>query len=150
MTQVLFVCLGNICRSPTAEGVFRRMVEEAGLADRITIDSAGTGSWHIGEPADHRMQAAARQKGYELTSLARQVTVEDFHRFDHVIAMDESNVRNLRAMCPPEHEHKIRLFRQGESDLNVPDPYLGGEDGFLEVVEIVERSCRKLLREFTT
>jgi len=110
MTRVAicFVCLGNICRSPTAEGVMRHQVDAAGLADRIAIDSAGTGDWHVGEPPDTRAQAAARIRGYDLSALrARQVSAADFERFDLLLAMDEANLAELRRRCPPEHRGKV-------------------------------------------
>jgi protein-tyrosine phosphatase len=146
-TQVLFVCLGNICRSPTAEGVFRVLVADAGLADDFVIDSAGTGDWHVGEAPDRRMQQAATARGYPLSGAARQVRAADFARFDHILAMDRSNLRDLVHLAPAEHLSKIRLLRQydplGGGD--VPDPYYGGPEGFDEVVTIVERSCAGLL-----
>lgn len=146
--EVLFVCLGNICRSPTAEGVFGEVVKEAGLDGRIVIDSAGTGGWHAGEPADARMQRAAKRRGYTLTSRARQVDGEDFRRFDHIYAMDHENRQDLLRICPKGLEHKVELFRdydpkgRGEA---VPDPYYGGDRGFEEVLDIVERTSRALL-----
>ena len=149
-TRVLFVCLGNICRSPAAEGVFRHLVAEAGLTNRFTIDSAGTGAWHEGEKADRRMRQAAERRGIALTSIARQVTVNDFERFDHVFAMDTSNLRTLRSLAPPEHRDKIRLFRDADPEApgeDVPDPYYGGADGFEDVLDIVTRTGRVLLDE---
>lgn len=146
-THVLFVCLGNICRSPTAEGVFRVLVAEAGLAEDFVIDSAGTGDWHVGEAPDRRMQQAAAARGYPLGGTARQVRAADFTRFDHILAMDRSNLRDLVHLAPGEQLAKIRLLRQydpaGGGD--VPDPYYGAADGFDEVVTIVERSCAALL-----
>lgn len=146
-TRVLFVCLGNICRSPTAEGVFRRLVADAGLADAFDIDSAGTGDWHVGEPPDRRMQAAAAARGYPLGGTARQVRGADFAAFDHILAMDRDNLRDLVRQAPAEHRAKIRLLRDydplGGGD--VPDPYYEGPAGFDEVVTIVERACRGLL-----
>lgn len=149
-TRVLFVCLGNICRSPAAEGVFRHLVTEAGLTNRFTIDSAGTGAWHEGEKADRRMRQAAERRGIALTSIARQVTADDFERFDHVFAMDASNLRTLRSLAPPEHRDKIRLFRDADPEApgeDVPDPYYGGADGFEDVLDIVTRTGRVLLDE---
>ena len=148
-TWVLFVCLGNICRSPTAECVFRSLVERAGVADDFVIDSAGTGDWHVGEPPDRRMQQAAAARGYSLAGTARQVKPADFARYDHILALDRANLRDLVHLAPGEHQTKIRLLRQfdpaGGGD--VPDPYYGGADGFDEVVTIVERSCAGLLAE---
>src|SRR5215212_11448543 len=116
VTKVLFVCLGNICRSPTAEGVFRRYVEQAGLAQRIVIDSAGTGDYHIGHAPDERACETASRRGYDLSALrARQVRREDFARFDYVLAMDEENLRTLKRLAPPEHAHKLRMFTEFSS-----------------------------------
>jgi protein-tyrosine phosphatase len=145
---VLFVCLGNICRSPAAEAAFRRVVEDAGLSGAFTIDSAGTGAWHIGERADSRMCDAGRRRGLTLTSIARQVTPDDFHRFDHILAMDASNLRALRRLAPGSHHAAVRLFRdfdpEGEGE-DVPDPYYGGREGFEDVLDIVTRTARGLL-----
>ena len=146
--RVLFVCLGNICRSPTAEGVFRALVEEAGLSATFEIDSAGTGDWHTGTPADARMRRAARTRGYDLTSTARVVDHGDFERFDHILAMDQDNYRHLLHMAPPAHRPKIRLFRDDDPEgrgEDVPDPYYGGAAGFERVLDIVERTARALL-----
>jgi protein-tyrosine phosphatase len=147
--RILFVCLGNICRSPTAEGVMRALVENAGLDGEIEIDSAGTGGWHAGEPADSRARAAARKRGYELTSIARKVRNSDFHEFDLILAMDRSNFEDLRAIAPSEAVEKIRMLREfGDGErLDVPDPYYGGADGFAEVLDIVERCCEALIEE---
>lgn len=149
-TSILFVCLGNICRSPAAEGVFQHLVTEAGLADHFTLDSAGTGAWHEGEPADRRMRKAAERRGIPLTSIARQVEVQDFERFDYVFAMDASNLRDLRAMAPASHRSRIQLFRdldpEGRGE-DVPDPYYGTADGFDDVLDIVTRTGRVLLEQ---
>ena len=147
--KILFVCLGNICRSPTAEGVFRRYVEEAGLQDLIIADSAGTGDYHIGEPPDPRARAAAAQRGYDLTALrARQVSREDFAEFDYVLAMDQENMRALERACPPQHAHKVKLFTEfcSKGACAVPDPYAGGAQGFEVVLDLVEDSAQGLLR----
>lgn len=153
MTRVLFVCMGNICRSPTAEGVFRHVVEQAGLADAVHIDSAGTHDYHIGNPPDARAQAAAARRGYDLSGLrARQVGGTDFAAFDFVIAMDEHNRSLLLRQCPPEHRAKVRLFlefAEGEVPAEVPDPYYGGPQGFEQVLDLVENAARGLLREIT-
>jgi protein-tyrosine phosphatase len=146
---VLFVCLGNICRSPTAEGIFRHYVGEAGLEDRIQIDSAGTGEWHIGSPPDPRACAAAAERGYDLSALrARQVARSDFGDFDYVLAMDEENLRGLRRLCPPEHAYKVKLLTDFSSTgaSTVPDPYAGGPEGFQLVLDVVEDCARGLLR----
>ncbi|ELW9448929.1 low molecular weight phosphotyrosine protein phosphatase [Burkholderia cenocepacia] len=151
MTRVAicFVCLGNICRSPTAEGVMRRQVDAAALADRIAIDSAGTGDWHVGEPPDTRAQAAARSRGYDLSALrARQVSAADFEQFDLLLAMDEANLAELRRRCPPQHREKVRLlmeFAPGATETEVADPYFGGAQGFEQVLDQVERACAGLL-----
>ncbi|KVG63712.1 low molecular weight protein-tyrosine-phosphatase [Burkholderia pseudomultivorans] len=152
MTRVAicFVCLGNICRSPTAEGVMRHQVDAAGLADRIDVDSAGTGDWHVGEPPDTRAQAAARLRGYDLSALrARQVGAADFERFDLLLAMDEANLAELRRRCPPQHRDKVRLlmeFAPGATETEVADPYFGGAQGFEQVLDQVERACEGLLQ----
>ncbi|KVS35863.1 low molecular weight protein-tyrosine-phosphatase [Burkholderia ubonensis] len=151
MTRVAicFVCLGNICRSPTAEGVMRHQVEAAGLADRIDVDSAGTGDWHVGEPPDVRAQAAARTRGYDLSTLrARQVSTADFERFDLLLAMDEANLAELRRRCPVQHRDKVRLlmeFASGATASEVVDPYFGGAQGFEQVLDQCEAACRGLL-----
>ena len=147
--KILFVCLGNICRSPTAEGVFLRHVEEAGLQDRIVVDSAGTGDYHIGEPPDPRAREAALRRGYDLTALrARQVSKADFVEFDYVLAMDEQNLSALARWCPMEHVHKLRLFTEfcSTGACPVPDPYAGGPQGFEVVLDMVEDSAQGLLR----
>lgn len=147
--SVLFVCLGNICRSPTAHGVFEQLLAEQGLDHLINVDSAGTGDWHIGHPPDSRMQAAARQRGYALEHLrARQVSAEDFQLFDYVLAMDASNHRDLAAMQPLDSRAELKLLLDyaSDSDLTeVPDPYYGGEAGFFEVIDLVEDAARGLL-----
>jgi protein-tyrosine phosphatase len=148
-TSVLFVCTGNICRSPTAEGVFKHCVEKAGLAARITSDSAGTHDYHVGEPPDPRTQAAARRRGYELGELrARRVRRDDFERFDYVLAMDEANLRQLERICPQQHAHKLKLFLEFGDGVprEVPDPYYGDPDGFERVLDLVERAAQGLLR----
>jgi len=147
-SRVLFVCLGNICRSPTAEGVFRHLVEKAGLQDRIVIDSAGTGDYQIGNPPDERASRAAKARGYVLTGRARQVTRKDFAEFDYVIAMDEQNLRDLKRSSPGEHAHKIRLFTEfcSSEACEVPDPYAGGPEGFEHVLDLVEDAAQGFLR----
>ena len=148
MIRVLFVCMGNICRSPAAEGVFKDLVDKAGLGDRFSIDSAGTGAWHEGEPADRRMRRAAERRGVTLTSVARAVRPDDFEKFDIILAMDDDNLRVLRKRAPAAHHHKIRKFRDLDPDdpgADVPDPYYGGDDGFEEVLDIVTRTGAVLL-----
>jgi protein-tyrosine phosphatase len=149
MINVLFVCLGNICRSPTAHGVFEHVVREAGLSDQIFIDSAGTGDWHIGCGPDKRAQAAALQRGYSLDHLvARQVTPEDFEHFHYVLAMDKQNLGNLARMKPRDYDGHLGLFLEfaRHHDVEeVPDPYYGGDQGFDEVLDMVEDASHGLL-----
>jgi protein-tyrosine phosphatase len=153
--RILFVCMGNICRSPTAEGVLRHLVAERGLEDEIEIDSAGTGGWHAGDPPDSRSAAAARRRGIALTGAARQVRAADFEDFDLLLAMDRDNVADLRERAPAGTEDKVRLLREfdrasaGGRNLDVPDPYYGGPDGFDTVLDQVEAACRGLLDEIT-
>jgi protein-tyrosine phosphatase len=150
-THLLFVCLGNICRSPTAEAVMGALVAEAGLDDRIRCDSAGTGGWHVGDLPDERARETARRRGLELTHRGRQVRGPgDLRPFDLVLAMDRDNLADLRAMAPPEWpDDRIRLLREFEpgapAGAEVPDPYYGGDDGFAEVFDICRRACRGLL-----
>jgi protein-tyrosine phosphatase len=147
-TSVLFVCMGNICRSPTAEGVFRYHAELSGVLDRLHIDSAGTHAYHTGEPADRRARAAAERRGVSLEGIrARRVVAADFERFDYILAMDEENLARLRSESPEEHQHKLRLFLEfatGQED-EVPDPYYGGAAGFERVLDLVEEASRGLL-----
>jgi low molecular weight protein-tyrosine phosphatase len=150
-TSVIFVCLGNICRSALAEGIFLRLVDEAGLSDRFEIDSAGTGAWHVGEMPDARASMVASQHGIELESRARQLTEDDLQRFDRVIAMDHENLRNIERIADATgSEAVIELLRrydeEGGGD-EVPDPYYGGASGFENVYEMVHRSCQGLLTE---
>lgn len=144
--RVLFVCLGNICRSPTAEAVMRDLTVEAGLAGEITIDSAGTGDWHIGHPPDPRAVEAGSRRGLAVGGTARQIAPSDFENFDLIVAMDRSNHADLIELAG-EDDPRIRLLREfgGDEDPDVPDPYFGGEDGFDEVVELIDRNCRALL-----
>lgn len=151
--HLLFVCLGNICRSPTAEGVMAGLLAREGLEDRITIDSGGTGSWHVGAAADERATAAAAARGVDLTSRARQVTEADFETADLLLAMDGRNAADLRALAPDEaSREKVRLLRSYDpasdpDDLDVPDPYTGGSAGFELVLDQVEAACAGLLEE---
>lgn len=147
-TRVLFVCMGNICRSPTAEGVFRHHVAEAGLGEKIFVDSAGTHAYHVGDPPDRRAYAAAERRGILLVDIrARRVSDEDFERFDYIIAMDEDNAAHLKDQSPPEHHPKVRLFLEFSSsgEREVPDPYYGGAAGFERVLDLVEDASRGLL-----
>lgn len=148
--RVLFVCLGNICRSPTADGVMRRLVVEHGLESKIDVDSAGTGGWHVGDPPDSRMQSHAKRRGYDLSVLkARKFVSDDFHEFDYVLAMDHSNFRDMKSIEPAGHTARFQLFgeycrRDGDVPA-VPDPYYGGAQGFETVLDMVEEGCGKLL-----
>lgn len=151
--RLLFVCLGNLCRSPTAEGVMRHRLEVEGLTDRVELDSAGTGAWHVGEPPDARAAAAASEHGVVLAGEGRQVEAADFDAFDLLLAMDRSNARDLRALAPDDAgRDRVRLLREFDpaavaaGALDVPDPYLG-EDGFEHVFELVDAGCRGLLAE---
>jgi protein-tyrosine phosphatase len=141
--------MGNICRSPTAEGVFRKKVQSAGALDRISIDSAGTHDYHIGKSPDRRAQHAASGRGYDLSELrGRQVGASDFLEFDYILAMDQENLTNLQRICPPQHQHKLRLFMTFShrfSETEVPDPYYGGEQGFEQVLDMVEDAAAGLL-----
>ena len=149
MVKVLFVCMGNICRSPTAEGVFRQKVVDAGLEDRIHIDSAGTHAYHVGEPPDQRAQATALGRGFDLsTQRARRVSAKDFTAFDYIIAMDQSNMVDLESVCVNDTENKIHLFLDFAADADtreVPDPYYGSGDGFERVLNLVESASEGLL-----
>ncbi|WP_068826268.1 low molecular weight protein-tyrosine-phosphatase [Pseudomonas sp. BMS12] len=148
--RVLFVCMGNICRSPTAEGVFRQRLHAAGLADRVTVDSAGTGDWHVGKAPDGRSSQAALRRGYDLSSLrARQATAADFERFDLILAMDHDNLARLQALRPQGRGAELDLFlRRYQLALDeVPDPYYGGADGFEQVLDLIEQASDALLAE---
>ena len=141
--RVCFVCMGNICRSPTAEGVFREHAKRLGLLDDLLIESAGIGDWHVGQPPDRRAILHARRRGYDLSALrARQVRRRDFAEFDHIVAMDRGHLELLRSQCPPEHQPKLRLLIKGR---DVPDPYYGGPEGFDQVLDMVEAGCLGLL-----
>lgn len=146
--KVLFVCLGNICRSPLAEGVFKNMVEESGLANYFEIDSCGTSAYHVGELADSRMRDVAYSHGVLLTSKARQFIKNDLKDFDYIIPMDRANYNSIKS---DEYESKVFLLREFDvsstNDKNVPDPYYGGIDGFENVYQIVNRSCAVLLNK---
>jgi protein-tyrosine phosphatase len=152
MTRILFVCLGNICRSPTAEAVMRALVREAGLDGEIEVESAGLGDWHVGQGPDRRAAEAASRRGVRLDGAARQVRASDFEEFDLLLAMDRENLRGLRALAPDaEAAEKVRMLREfdpesaGAPDLDVPDPYYGGPHGFETVLDQVEAACRGLL-----
>ena len=147
--SVLFVCLGNICRSPTADAVLAHKIVSQGLESRLLVDSAGTGDWHVGEPPDPRAQRHAARRGYDLSRLrARQVVADDFHRFDFILAMDRNNLRELERMRPSAYTGELDLFLRygsGSGGLEVPDPYYGGERGFEEVLDLVEEAADGLL-----
>ena len=149
MVKVLFVCLGNICRSPTAEGVFREVVRQQGLDEVVQIDSAGTHAYHIGDPPDPRAQAAALRRGVDLSTLrGRQATSRDIETFDYILAMDRQNLANLLAISPSGQDHKIRLFlefAESRPEREVPDPYFGGSSGFDRVLDMIEEASAGLL-----
>jgi protein-tyrosine phosphatase len=148
--RILFVCLGNICRSPLAEGIFDHLVREAGLSKRFYIDSAGTAAYHVGDPPDERTCAVARARGINLRSRGRQIAKSDLQQFDYIIAMDSDNRAGIERLAARATPHAvIRMLREfdpeAEDDRDVPDPYYGGTRGFENVHDIVERSCRALL-----
>ncbi len=151
--KILMVCLGNICRSPTAEVVFKEKAKLEKLEDFIEVDSAGTGSWHIGHAPDKRATLAASYRDYDMSALrARQVCAKDMEKFDYIFAMDKQNLHDLLAMSAPEHQHKISLFLEhGSSELlEVPDPYYSGEDGFELVLDLIEDATSNLLKILAT
>ena len=149
MTKVLFVCMGNVCRSPSAQAVFQHMAEEAGLADMVRVDSAGTHAFHIGEAPDARAQAAARKRGYDLSGhVARQIRPEDFHDYDLILAMDWDNLAALQQQCPKAYQHKLMLlmrFANEFEEATVPDPYYGGPEGFNKALDYIEDACQGVL-----
>ena len=145
--NVLFICLGNICRSPTAEAIFRNRSLAAGLD--INIDSAGTGAWHTSEPPDRRAQASGRDRGYSFDGqTARKICLDDFEKYDHILAMDRKNLKELTAICPAAHRHKLELFLDyapHQPEREVPDPYYGGDAGFDHVIDLVEAASNGLI-----
>jgi protein-tyrosine phosphatase len=144
--RVLFVCTGNICRSPTAEAVLRQLAQQVGMD--VHAESAGTGDWHIGQPPDERAQHHARGRGYDMSAQrARQVRASDFESFDLIVAMDRGHLGMLQAQCPPHHQAKLRLLVPGR---DVPDPYYGGPEGFERVLDMVEAGCLAILHELKT
>ncbi|NBA94174.1 low molecular weight protein-tyrosine-phosphatase [Pseudomonas sp. R5(2019)] len=148
--RVLFVCMGNICRSPTAEGVLRHKLQAAGLGDRVVVASAGTGDWHVGKAPDSRTCRAAQLRGYDLSrQRAQQVSADDFARFDLILAMDEDNLSRLTALQPAGGKVELDLFlRRFEGVVSeVPDPYYGGEQGFEQVLDLIEHACDALVTE---
>jgi protein-tyrosine phosphatase len=152
--KLLFVCMGNICRSPAADGIMRHRVMKAALDHRIHIDSAGTGGWHAGKGADDRMRRHGGLRGYQFDHIARQVREEDFHEFDLILVMDQQNLREIRPFNPAgDQMHKVRLFCEFAKDREeseVPDPYYGGAQGFEHVLDIVENGCTHLLQHIQT
>ncbi|HET9646066.1 MAG TPA: low molecular weight protein-tyrosine-phosphatase [Burkholderiaceae bacterium] len=147
--RVLMICMGNICRSPTAEGVLRHKLREAGLDGLVEVDSAGTGNWHVGSPPDARAQRHARSRGYDLSSLrARQVKLRDFERFDFVLVMDDENLADVLEICPPEHRTRVLPLMNHatrSASLIVPDPYAGGPEDFEVVLDYIEDACDGLV-----
>ena len=151
MIKVLFVCMGNICRSPTAHGVFENMIKDAGMIGNVEVDSAGTHAYHIGEPPDKRSAQCATKRGFDLSYIkARRVEVSDFDYFDYVLAMDADNLSILESMCPTQHKDKVCLFldfAKDKSESEVPDPYYGGPNGFDHVFDLVEAASKGLLED---
>jgi len=149
MIKVLFICMGNICRSPTAHGVFQKMVDDAGLSDQIYVDSCGTGDWHLGKGPDMRAQQAAAKRNYDLSSLvARQIVAEDFDQFDYVLPMDKQNMLDMRHLYNAQSRAEFCLFLDylyEDLGREVPDPYYEGEEGFEEVLDLAEKACANLL-----
>jgi len=148
--RICFVCLGNICRSPTAEAVLRRRIDDEGLANMIVVESAGTGDWHVGDAPDPRATAEGRRRGVDLVGASAQFQESDFDRFDMILAMDRSNYADLRILAPHDAAaDKVRLLREFEAadpgEFDVPDPYYGGADGFAHTFDVVERSIAGLL-----
>lgn len=148
-TSVLFVCMGNICRSPTAEGIFRHMIVEQNIAESFITDSAGTHAYHVGAPPDHRAQEIAESRGIDLSDLkGRKVTISDFDEFDYVLAMDKDNYAILNEMCPSSKKHQLKLFLDFAKDVKfdeVPDPYYGGTGGFEKVFDMLEQASTGLI-----
>jgi protein-tyrosine phosphatase len=151
MLKVLFVCMGNICRSPTAQGLFRKLLEERDLAHQVLVDSAGTHDYHIGLPPDERAQQTAWRRGIDIGDLrARMVSRQDFIEFDYILAMDRENYRLLESECPRDQRHKLRLLLDYAPDLGfeeVPDPYYGGPRGFEQVMDLIQSACEGLLAD---
>lgn len=153
-TRILFVCLGNICRSPLAESVFRHLARERGVEDRFEIDSAGTSGYHAGDPPDSRTVQTARMRGVEVVGSSRQLSPEDLSRFDYIIVMDAENLANVKRVAARANAsarvHRLREWDPEGAGGDVPDPYYGGVRGFDDVQDIVERSCEKLLDHLLT
>ena len=151
MLRILFVCMGNICRSPSAEGVFLKVVAEKGLSSKVEVHSAGTHAYHVGEPPDERSAEAALRRGVDISrQRARHVHVNDFETYDYILAMDKANIAKLMAICPEEHQHKVKLFLEYAVDSpveEVPDPYYGGPDGFERVLDLIEAASEGLMQD---
>jgi len=149
MKSILFVCMGNICRSPTAESVFRKLVSDAGRASEFEIDSAGTIGYHAGNTADSRMRSAAESRGYRLDSIARRIEPADFDRFETIVTMDDANFWDVNSINPGSGAEVVRMcdFCEEHEETEVPDPYYGGEAGFQRVIDILEDACSNLLRQ---
>lgn len=151
--KLLFVCLGNICRSPAAEGVFLHLLNERGLSDQFVVDSAGTGGWHVGNPPDRRMQAAANRRGISLPSRARQIDLDDLRDFDLVLTMDEANLMAVQGLAREAGSSAtasikpMLSYARSFSETEVPDPYFGGDSGFEHVLDLLEEACNNLLDE---
>jgi len=148
--KILFVCLGNICRSPSAEAIFKKIVSDNNLSKEFYIDSAGTAAYHEGEPADYRMRLHAEKRGYQLTSISRPIISDDFNEFDMIVAMDDNNYYDLKAMSEKRHHHKIKLmtdYCSNYTNNGVPDPYYGGDKGFELVIDILEDASLGLLKD---
>lgn len=150
LIRVMFVCMGNICRSPLAEGVFRHQAREAGVLDHFEIASSGTGAWHVGQKPDRRMNEVAEKNGVSMNGqYAQQFEFNDFEYYDHILTMDRDNLNNVLSLDKPrQYKDKVQLFREYDpypENLEVPDPYYGGAQGFERVFDIVERTCRQFL-----
>ena len=150
MTSILFVCMGNICRSPTAEGIFSKLVDDAGRNSEFEIDSAGTIGYHAGHKADSRMRSAAQERGYSLDSISRRIELEDFRDFDLIVTMDEQNYRDVTSLKPNAADKVVRMcdYCEVHSESEVPDPYYGGDAGFQKVIDILEDACASLLKQY--
>jgi len=151
--SVLFVCLGNICRSPTAHGVFEQLLRDAGLSNSVKVDSCGTGDWHLDHAPDRRAQLTAKQHGFNLSHLrSRLICHDDFRDFDYILAMDKNNLRDILALCPDPYKNKCQLFLNFAKELGiqeVPDPYYGGDDGFEDVLSMIKVASQNLLQEIS-